>query len=155
MFTINELPDHMHLTGSLYPLGICVVTASCHHTLNVKSSLSFGSESVKALKANHLNDIYVDGKSIKKIHDILVKLQNKLSSMRELSKEEKAAYFLPYLNTLIEQYLDKAGASIIQYKFAALCLPVGISSEHSCSCGSDGAMGLVSLIDNQGMTHEY
>lgn len=155
MFTIQELPDRMQLTGSLYPFGICVITASCHHAMHMKSHINFGEKSIKVLKSEHISDIYVDGKSMQKIHNTLVKLQNNLSSVRELNGEEKAKIFRQYLNTLLEEYLDKLSASVLPYRFASLCLPVGISSEHTCSCGANGAIGLVSLIDNEGMTHEY
>ena len=155
MFTIQDLPERMQLTGSLHPLSVCLVTAPCHSVLLAKTGISFGSMSIRALKSKHMTDIYVNAKEMKKIHDILVKVINALSFDRETTQEDKGKYILTYINTLIEQYIDTHSKKIGTNKFASLCLPLGISAEHSCSCGSNGAMGLTSLTNNQGMTHEY
>lgn len=155
MFTINQLPDRMQLTGSLHPPSICLVTAPCHSTLFAKTGISFGANSIRVLKANHINDIYINAKEMKRMHDIILKVVSAMSFDQETSQEDKGKYILTYTNTLIEKYIDSHARKMKGYRFASLCLPLGISAEHSCSCGTNGAMGLTSLVDNQGMTHEY
>lgn len=156
MFSINDLPNRMHLTGSLAQLRFCVATRPCHDAL-VRGGINFGTQSVKVLKSLHAHEIYFNERHMKDIHKQMMKLHSELSLTRALPKEQLGKIYAAALNVLAEKYADTASREAgAPFKLASVCLPTGLGGIFpTCQCVNGGAMSFISLVDNQGMQDEY